>query len=244
MKSLHEQKLGQQWNKELRHRIAGATKALAADAGLHDAHVEIKEARAMVRLAGRGKRAGSLRRALRAVAEPMSFARDGQALLATAKQLEAPGRLIASLELQQTKRMRQFASRRAGLREVLRHLSEAESPRVTKKDACRGLIRAESRARAAMKLASKGTSDGAFHELRKRCKDLEFQYDLLVKLVPRAKRNGKVARDIGRALGEANDLVGLQEWSVNKVGKGKREWLLSARELQAEGLRLAKRLLD
>jgi CHAD domain-containing protein len=245
MKAIGYARMGKQWRKHLRGRVAAASRALAGEVDLHTSRVRLKQARAMVKLGqatSHKRQLKTLNRELRDVGKPLSCARDGEVLLAAAKQAGISPRLIALLQREQKNALQAVERKRASLRAVLRRILERKLPTPRRSAMFRGLALSKDDARRAMRAAEQHPGGRAFHELRKRCKDLRYQYELLGAVLGQGKANAKIADRVSNRLGKAHDLRVLEQWlSRHHAQASVRP---RVRKLEAEALRLAKGLFD
>ena len=221
----------------VRERIDRALKALddsngkVSDAGIHEARRRLKEVRATLRLVRDDLGAGVFgreNRTFRDVARPLSKVRDAKvsvdSLDGLVKHFEARTALESFAGLRQVLVNRQHLIRKEATRHhgtvphIARRIRTAKK-RIKKWPLQRrgwnaiegGLRRVYAQGRDAMKDVTAEPTDNAFHEWRKRAKDLRYELKLLQSAWPQiVNALAEQAHQLTNSLGEDHDLAVLR----------------------------------
>jgi CHAD domain-containing protein len=204
------------------HRLEADASGAGFDEAIHEARKRIKKARAVLRLArgpiGKG-RADSVDRRLGDASRPLSESRDASVLLATFDAL-AGADPDSPLPMATDEARRFLVDRRDQLNRSVQAdrgaVAEAVSAlqsvrrrvgrwdlRDDDSDPARGLKRSYKRGRAALDEVVDAPSPQSFHELRKRVKDLGYQFQALGAV---EREQVSTLDDLGQLLGELHDL--------------------------------------
>ncbi len=206
--------------------------ALEPEEALHDFRKSVRRARALVSLLrpalGRTAAAG-LSGELRAAFRATGALRDADILIATLRSVASddPSRPIVerALAQEQSRDGARAAEALAAGSRVLRPLPDVL--RVTlpqafsMDDLARGLARSSRRVRATLAEAVEAGTSAAFHEWRKRVKELRYQIELLASSGSAAlKRREKALASLAEELGKVTDLIVLQTALVERQSTG------------------------
>ena len=206
--------------------------ALEPEEALHDFRKSVRRARALVSLLrpalGRTAAAG-LSGELRAAFQSTGALRDADILIATLRSVASddPSRPIVerALAQEQARDGARAAEALAAGSRVLRPLPEVlrvTLPRAfSMDDLARGLARSCRRVRATLAQAVEAGTSAAFHEWRKRVKELRYQIELLASTGSAAlKRREKALAALAEELGKVTDLIVLQTALVERQSSG------------------------
>jgi CHAD domain-containing protein len=213
-------------DEQLEGAIAQLEDRAGTDLGeaVHDARKRLKKTRSALRLVrydvGNGRRRRENSR-LREAGKRLSGVRDAQVLLETLESLEgdvparARGRLAAPLEAQRRRLVEEAREDGGATEEVARELA-AVRKRIRSwplsdesfESARTGLLRIHRRGREAMAAALEQGTDEAWHDWRKRVKDLWYVLRILEPVSP-TQLGGivKDADELSDLLGDHNDLA-------------------------------------
>ncbi|WP_435009688.1 CHAD domain-containing protein [Tundrisphaera lichenicola] len=202
-------------------QLEAASSLISRETSIHEARKQIKKARALLRLARDPigpRRAAKAIRQLRDAAQPLSVARDASALIGAIDKLGAdldgidstvsfdPARDFLSKRRDRVVRdsldeQEVLPTAISALRKARRRIGRWDL-RGGDSGPLAGLKRSYKRARAAAEIASEARSPEAFHEWRKRVKDLGYQ----VRAITETGDLDARLRQLGEALGDLHDL--------------------------------------
>jgi CHAD domain-containing protein len=206
--------------------------ALEPEEALHDFRKSVRRARALVSLLrpalGRTAATG-ISGELRGAFQATGALRDADILIATLRSVASddPSRPIVerALSQEQTRDGARAAEALAAGNRVLRPLPDVL--RVTlpqtfsMDDLARGLARSCRRVRATLAQAVEAGTSAAFHEWRKRVKELRYQIELLASTGSAAlKKREKALAALAEELGKVTDLIVLQTALVERQASG------------------------
>ncbi|MDB5289631.1 MAG: hypothetical protein JWL69_872 [Phycisphaerales bacterium] len=243
-----------------------------SDETVHESRKRFKQVRGALRLVREElgeKQFARENRVFRDAGRPLSEVRDAKVLLDTLDELAAhykgritPGsfkQLRAALEARRREVARRVLEENHATQAIVRELRKS-SRRVEEwplqhdgwKAIAPGLRQTYEQGRAAMQVAMRDGSDEAFHEWRKRGKDLRYEIELLCRVWPETMQPlADAAHHLTDLLGQDHDLAVLQGIAGNELKKSvpeaERELLepLVAQrrsELQEEARELGRKL--
>jgi CHAD domain-containing protein len=225
---------------------------------IHEARKDIKKTRSLLRLVRPALGADAYRRrnvALRDIGRGLSAQRDVDAIAETMDDLAErfAGQLPHERFVAARERLAAAATTAPDLDAALAALRQAADDvaswpleRCDRSTLQKGMVRAYARGRTAMATAETDPSDQAFHDWRKRAKDLWYHSRLMSAAWPEVlKPQAKQAHALADLLGDDHDLAVLSA-RLTADGPEERELrsLVARRRggLQAEALRLGRRL--
>lgn len=232
------------------------------ETAVHETRKRFKELRALLRLieraAGR-RRTKEWRRQLRDAGRSLSGARDADALHETFEKLEErfgasfvrwrafTRTLVASADAVSLETEAAF-----GLAASFRDAAAIWSFEITPKDVTSALRASVRAARLAMRNALDAQTAPAFHEWRKREKDLWYHARMTAEIVPGMREREPLLRRLARTLGDHHDLVILREITTAQANATNAEDAIAVmtlartrmRELEGEAETLGHEVLD
>lgn len=232
------------------------------EASVHDARRMLKRLRALVRLIhasiGDSPKTGDARAAdtsLREAARALSVVRDAAVVLATFEGLapDAPDARAAASVRASLRRAR-ARSAPVDLPAVLEHVRafEASVEHWTFRDDGwkaiePGVLRTYRQGRRALAHARETSESTVLHDLRKRCKDLQFQLALLREIFPHVVSGyHEAASDLGELLGQDHDLAVLADTLKRRRTLDVTQWIERIEErrlsLRTQAFPLAEKL--